>query len=119
MWKYYNANEFGHDIADCSIRALSVAEHITWDEAYQKLCNYARNRGLMINSVESIESYLDNNYERVMTYPQETVREFAKDCNYGIYLITMAGHITVLKDGIVYDTFDCTNREIWSVWRIE
>ena len=38
---YYNANEFGYDIEDCTIRSLSVAEGISWDEAYRKLSDYA------------------------------------------------------------------------------
>lgn len=119
MYRYYNANEFGNNIEDCSIRAISVAEHISWDEAYQKLSDYARARGLMLSSVISIESYLDDNYYRIETYPEQTVREFAEENPYGTYLITMSGHITILKDGIIYDTFDCTNRKIWSVWEVE
>lgn len=88
MFTYYNANEFGRDIEDCTIRATSVAEGISWDEAYKKLSDYARKRGLMINSVESIEQYLDDNYERICT-PNVTVGEFAYENPYGIFLITM------------------------------
>ena len=62
---YYNANEFGHHIEDCTIRSISVAEGISWDEAYRKLSDYARERGLMISSVESIEGYLDEHYNRM------------------------------------------------------
>lgn len=88
MFRYYNANEFGHDIEDCTIRAVSVAEGISWDRAYQKLSDYARERGLMLSSVESIEEYLDENYERICEEDM-TVEEFA-ECNpIGTYLVTM------------------------------
>ena len=88
MFTYYNANKFGYDIEDCTIRAISVAEGISWDKAYKKLCDYARKRGLMLSSVESIEEYLDDNYERV--YIEDyTVGEFAYDNPYGTYLVTM------------------------------
>lgn len=89
MWKYYNANEFGNDIEDCSIRSLSVAESISWDEAYKILSDYARKRGLMLSSVESIESFLDDNYEPIEVMPDETVGEFTNNNPYGVYLITM------------------------------
>lgn len=85
---YYNANTFGNDVEDCTIRALSVAEGISWDEAYRKLSDYARERGLMISSVESIEEYLDENYNR-MCIEDMTVGEFAYYFPYGTFLVTM------------------------------
>ena len=88
MFTYYNANKFGYDIEDCAIRAISVAEGISWDKAHKKLCDYARKRGLMLSSVESIEEYLDDNYERVCL-EDCTVGEFAYDNPYGTYLVTM------------------------------
>lgn len=88
MYKYYNANEFGYDIEDCTIRAVSVAEGISWDKAYQKLSDYARKRGLMLSSVESIEQYLDDNYERVCDTGL-TVGEFAENYPLGRFLVTM------------------------------
>lgn len=48
-----------------------------------------------------------------------TIGEFAEEYNKGTYLVTMAGHITVVKDGIVYDTFDCRDRQIWDAWKIK
>lgn len=119
MYRYFNANEFGNNVEDCTIRAISVAEQISWDEAYRKLSDYARKRGLMLSSVESIESYLDDNYDRIKVYENETVGEFANDNVYGTFLITMNGHITILKDGYIYDTFDCTDRLIKDAWIVD
>lgn len=88
MFRYYNANEFGRDIEDCTIRAISVAEVISWDKAFRKLSNFARERGLMMSSVENIEEYLDSNYERVCEI-NTTVAEFAYANPVGTFLITM------------------------------
>lgn len=85
---YYNANIYGNNVEDCVIRAISVAESISWDEAYRKLSDYARERGLMISSVESVEEYLDEHYER-MCIEDMTVGEFAECFPYGTYLVTM------------------------------
>ena len=85
---YYNANTFGHDISDCTVRSVSTAEGISWDEAYRKLSDYARERGLMMSSVESIEQYLDDNYNR-MCIEDMTVGEFAYNFPYGTFLVTM------------------------------
>jgi hypothetical protein len=118
MFRFFNANKFGYNIEDCTIRAVSVAEGISWDKAYIKLSDYARKRGLMLNSVTSIESYLDDNYERICE-DNMTVGEFAHYNPIGTYLITMLGHITTIKDGEIIDTFDCSDRIMWCAWCVE
>ena len=118
MFRYYNANIYNNNIEDCTIRAISVAENISWDKAYRKLSDYARQRGLMLSSVQSIESYLDDNYKRFCNY-NITVGEFARKYNRGIYLVTMRGHITVIVNGVIIDTFDCSNRKMWCAWIVK
>lgn len=31
----------------------------------------------------------------------------------------MPGHITVVEDGIIYDSFDCSDRNIWCSWVVK
>lgn len=81
MYKYYNTNPKGNDIEDCTIRAISVAEGISWDEAYNELSNSARDLGLMMSSIEAIEEYLDERYKRVPVYV-DTVGEFIDTHQY-------------------------------------
>lgn len=117
MYRYYNANPNKSNIEDCTIRALSVAEGISWDRAYDMLSDSARELGLMQSDVNAIEEYLDIRYKRVPIY-EETVGEFIDNHPRGTYLITMPGHITVLKNGINYDTFNSSKRIIWSAWKV-
>lgn len=88
MYRYMNANPMRNDIDDCTIRAISVAEGISWDEAYDNLSDNARELGLMMSSIEAIEEYLDERYKRVPFYT-ETVGEFIENHPTGTYLITM------------------------------
>ena len=88
MYKYMNLNPNGNNIEDCTIRAISVAEGISWDEAYDKLSKSARKLRLMMSSVAAIEKYLDMHYDRVRLR-EETVGEFIDNHPKGIYLITM------------------------------
>ena len=115
MYKFYNANAKGNNTADCVIRAISVAEGKTWDETYEKLSNIAQSEGVLIDDVNFVENYLDKKYERV-PHCSKTIREFIEEYPRGIYLITMEGHITVVMNGVLYDTFDCRDRRIWCVW---
>lgn len=118
MYRYYNSNPNNSNIDDCTIRALSVAEGITWDEAYDLLSESARDLGLMMSSVEAIEEFLDVRYDRVPIY-EKKVGEFIKNHKRGVFLITMPGHITVLKNGINYDTFNSKDRPIWNAWEVK
>ena len=75
--------------------------------------------GILLDDVNFVNPLLDYRYDRVKTYLDETVGDFAERCSYGIYLVTMPNHITTIIDGVVYDTFDCRDRFIWDVWKVE
>lgn len=88
MYKYMNMNPYGNNIEDCTVRAISVAEGVSWDKAYDELSISARKMRLMMNSVEAIEEYLDERYERV-DFDTRTVGDFIKTHPKGTFLITM------------------------------
>lgn len=116
-YKYYNANSRGKYVNDCTIRAISVAEGKTWDETYEELSDIAQEQGTLLDDVDFIENYLDDRYDRVPHYAK-TIREFIEEYPKGTFLITMDEHITVVIDGVLYDTFDCRNRIMRSAWEV-
>lgn len=119
MYKYYNANANNNFVNDCVIRSISVAENKSWGDTYDELSRIAKKNGILLDDVNFVEPLLDYRYNRVRTYPRETVGQFSERHPNGIYLITMNGHITVLKNGTIYDTFDCRNRLLWDAWKVE
>lgn len=116
-YKYYNANSRGNYVNDCTVRAISVAEGKTWDETYEELSDSAQEEGTLLDDVDFIENYLDDRYRRVPHYAR-TVEEFIEEYPYGTFLITMDGHITVVIDNVLYDTFDCRDRIMRSAWEV-
>lgn len=118
MYKFHNQNSHQRFVDDCTVRAISLAENKSWNETYDKLSDMARSRGMMFNSVEFIEDYLDYNYKR-QCHNAITVGEFAEENDKGIFLVTMPNHITVIIDGTIYDTFDCSNRMMRCAWYID
>ena len=116
-YKYYNANSHGNYVNDCVIRAISVAEGKSWNETYEELSDIAESEGILLDDVNFVEDYLDYNYDRVPHY-SKTVGEFIEEYPNGIFLITMDGHITVVIDGTLYDTFDCRDRIMRSAWEV-
>lgn len=117
MFTYYNANALGKFVNDCVVRAISVAEHKSWDQVYDELSDIAQSQGILLDDVNFVEDYLDKRYPRVCHY-SKTIGEFMEEYPVGTYLITMNGHITVVIDGVLYDTFDCRDRRMWCSWRV-
>ncbi len=118
MFAFYNKNPHNRHVDDCTIRSISIAEDKTWNQTYRELSDLARSKGLMFNSVEFIEEYLDERYDR-SCYTTTSVGEFVDRHPYGVYLITMPGHITVAIDGTIFDSFDCSDRIMWCAWKVE
>lgn len=118
MYRYYNANSHGNLVNDCTVRAISLATYRSWDDTYKELANEARKKGLMMDSTEFIESYLDERYYREC-FHETTLDEFISTHLNGIYIISMPGHLSAVIDGVNYDTFDPKSRIIWCAWEVE
>ena len=116
-YTFYNANALGKFHNDCTVRAISLAEGKTWDETYKELSIIAQRNGIILDDVNFIEPLLDSRYDRV-DFNEKYVGEFAREHPKGVYLITMNGHITCCIDGVIYDTFDCRDRIMWSAWEV-
>ena len=117
-YKFYNANVKGKFVNDCVIRAVSTAESKSWNETYKELSELAEEQGILLDDVNFVEPLLDSRYERVC-HKNKLVGDFAEEYVDGVYLVTMAGHITCIIEGTIYDTFDCRGRRMWCAWKVK
>ena len=116
MYKFYNENPLNKYEDDCVIRAISCATNKSWDYVYDYLSDIAQYEGTLLDKKDFVINYLDRTYRRLnevgtvgyvsSLYPNNTL------------LITMNGHIVCSKNGIIYDTFDCRDRQVQYVWRV-
>ena len=121
MFRFYNANPLGRHVNDCTVRAISRATGRSWDEMYRELSEYAQELAVMPDNVFYIEAYLSERFRKIYSCKHNdkiTVGEFIERNPYGTFLITMSGHITCAEDGVIYDTFDPSDRFVWSVYKI-
>ena len=118
MYKFHNNNALGLFENDCTIRAISTATGNTWDDTYKHLSNVARLNGTMMDDRDFIRDYLDSRYERLNNIPLY-VGEVAGAYPDNILLITMNGHITCAKYGVIYDSFDCRDRLAEYCWIVK
>ncbi len=115
---FYNANSHNNFIDDCFPRAYSVVMDLTWKEAYRELCKSAMEQGQMMDSATFVRDFLDNKFKRI-PYNEMYIGEFAENHPIGKYLITTRGHITACVNGYIIDTWNCTDKKIEYVWKIE
>ena len=118
MYRFYNANAVNKYEDDCVIRAISCATNKSWDYVYDYLSDIAQYEGTLFDKRDFVRNYLDRTYERLYGI-HGTVGEISAMFPRNTILITMNGHITCSKNGIIYDTFDCRDREVENVWIVK
>lgn len=119
MFKYYNANPLGRHVSDCSVRAISLAKEVSWDEAYEELSCFAQSQAITFSEIEFINDYLAERYPRYCDTQPAQLKDFLELKLQGRWLVTMSGHITCVIDGVCYDTFDPSERFIWCIYRVK
>lgn len=115
MFIEYNENPLKKDTEDCVIRSISCATHKSWDEVYDELSDLAQYNGTLFDQKEFVIWYLDNHFKRVPYIPYK-VKDVAKEYRNNIILCTMKGHIVCIRYGIIYDTFDPSERIVEDAW---
>ena len=118
MYKYYNANALNKFEDDCVVRAISCATNKSWDYVYDYLSDIAQEEGTLLDKRDFVIRYLDRTYKRLPNI-KGSVGEVSAMFPNNILLITMRGHIVCSKYGIIYDTFDCRDRQAEYVWLIK
>lgn len=118
MYKFHNNNSLGLFTNDCTVRSIATATNNTWDDTYEHLSNVARSQGVMMDDKYFIQNYLNERYKQVENLPKY-VGEVAGLFRDNILLITMPGHITCSKYGMIYDSFDCRDRIVEHCWIVK
>ena len=119
---YYNVNPRFRHVNDCTVRAISLALNISWENAYDLLSSYAKEQGVMMDEVTYIDDFLEKHFKKWCGCKDKvkvTVEQFVESHPVGTFLITMRGHITCCVNGCIYDTFNPKDRYIWGVYEVQ
>lgn len=112
MYKYYNPNPTGRTtVGDCSIRAVSKALGIDWEDAYALIAVNGFRMGDVISSNAVWGSALRMRgfkRENLPNYCPDcySIREFARDNPVGTYVVGTQNHVVTIIDGDWYDSWD-------------
>lgn len=119
----FNNHPKGLNTSDCVVRAVSKAFNRDYLETRRELNRTKRELSFQsYKDTKFLYKYLEN-YERIKLKavkgkPRVKGYDFTKMYPEGTFILKMAGHITVMIDGIIYDSWDCRYRSVYTSWRI-
>lgn len=124
---FFNNNPKKRRTGDCVIRAISFATGKEWQDVYSELSALGIERALIINDHKNWEEYLKYlGYEKQPMPKREdntryTIKEFCNELakENQVYIVKIAGHLTVVKDKNVYDTWNCEHKSIYNYWIVK
>ena len=118
-----NVHPKGLNVKDCMVRAVSTAFEKDYLETRRELNRAKRNLGYSsYKDRKFLYDYLKD-YTRILFKaetgkPRVKVHDFMKVCPLGTFIVSVRGHVTVVKDGKLYDSWDCGYLTVYTAWRI-
>ena len=114
MYIYYNPNPLGLSVGDCTIRALSRALNISWEQTYNLLAQLGFEMGDMPSSNRVWSELLKINGFKKYQIPDTcpacyTIKNFCYDHPYGVYVVGTGEHVVCIINGNYFDSWDSGN----------
>ena len=124
MYKYCNVHPKHLDVEDCVKRAIVLTTGMDYMEVQRGLNAHKKITGeKSFNSGKNPGSYVENvlGAKRIRFYkeegkPQMTGANFCEKFGIGKYILSMPGHWTACFDGVIWDTWDCSNEIVYSCY---
>lgn len=122
MFIYTNPNPSGKITGDCVIRAICIAENISWRKCLLELTAYSYFLHEVLDSNSLWFEYLIDFGYTYHTLPNTcplcyTVKRFCHDHPFGTYIVCMGTHVVAVIDGDYYDTWDSGNEVVTYYFR--
>lgn len=110
-WKYWNPNPREMHVGDCTIRAITKATGMSWDEAYANLSIYGLLQKNMPSSNACWGAFLRSKNFKRKAIPDDkpddyTVEDFCRDHPKGMYIVATEGHVLTVVDGDWWDSWN-------------
>lgn len=123
----YNNNPKGRRTKDCAIRAISFATNTTWEHTCEELIKLCTEKGLLPNNKIVVNKYLKLLGYKMQKIPmtennslytvEQFISQIAKEKK--TYIIGLSGHLTVVRNKKLYDTFNCSQKLVYNYWTKE
>ena len=122
MYRYFNNNPLGRNtVGDCSVRAVSKALGISWDDAHDLLADMSKQMGTIMNDNDVISAVLRMHgfYKENLPCTDKdcyTVREFAMDNPVGTYVVGTGSHVVCNINRNFFDSWNSGDESVIYFW---
>lgn len=111
MFIEYNPNPLERRVGDCAVRAVAKALDIDWESAFELLSRAAYQMADMPSSDAVWGAVLRQNGFYRAAIPNRcpdcyTAEDFAEGHPEGIFVLAFGGHVAVVQDGNLFDSWD-------------
>ena len=126
-FKYYNLNPKNKKTTDCVIRAIAGALNKTYAEVFGDICIISMKTGYYVDDRRCYKKYLESIGLQIQKQPRKvngkkyTLKEFIDDNKFNnqVYLVNLANHLTLVKDNVCCDVWDCTDYTVGNYWVVK
>lgn len=127
MYKFLNLHPQGKRVGDCVKRAIAKATGMDYMEVQRGLNRHKKITGAKtFNSDYNWLSYIENvcggtkiSFPAVKGQKRMNGERFCKAYPKGSYILQMANHLTCCVNGIIYDTWDCSEKCVYRAWKVK
>ena len=130
------SNYFKGSAGDCVVRAICNATGKDYKEVYEAINKLAksertgtRKRGVSSARNGVYKGTIKKYIEKVLGWVWTPTMQIGQGCKVhleanelpsGVLIVSLSKHLTCVKDGVLYDTYDCTrdsNRCVYGYWK--
>jgi len=130
-FKKHNQNPKGFKRSDCVIRAISFALGKDYYQVLKDLYEIGVKKATIPSDPVAYRVYLES-FPKVpvmkevwlrgggepatITRKRLTVMDLCR--SDGTYIVSVANHLTCVKDGVNYDLYDCRHKSAYEIWQV-
>ena len=125
-FKYNNPHPQGKLVNDCVKRAITIATGKGYTEIQKELNRLKKVTGCeKFNDNRNYKYYLEKILRcKKLSFPAQAGfsrmngERFCQEYPSGKYILRMAGHLSCCVDGVINDTWDCSEKCVYNAWQI-
>lgn len=126
MFEYFNPHPQNKIVGDCVKRAFVVATDKDYNEVKNELNRLKKiTKASKFNDNKNWKYYVEQVLKaEKMSFPaikgqaRMNGRMFTQQFEKGTYILRMAGHLTTCKNGVIYDTWNCLEKCVYTAYKI-
>ena len=125
MYEFRNPHPHGKIVDDCVKRAITIATGSDYREVSRELNRIKREIGCKSFTEKPVyKEYMNRHRFKKLSFPAERGKarmngeRFCESYPEGRYILNMTHHLSCCIDGVIYDTWDCSEKCVYNAYRV-